>query len=549
MFASETVIAGEDIAIFKSFSGRAWSKDDSSHVEAQRSATELRRKLEEAVKASSDELWGYENVVLRKTKVLTQPKPTVPHFQDYLAVTIGINGQYSELVKYWIFFEGCRSDEAAKVSLSVVDRGRKPEFISLVKQIQDEMGLVRTLPRFEQISIQELSTWIVKSIRAFPLNYSEFCTKLQPLLDNEVQRASKRRSHNLRESMGENEEKDSETDSENQFEILEASEEKAPVNRIYYGPPGTGKTYILNRLKQRYEPDRYRFVTFHQSYGYEEFIEGLWPTVDNGAVNYDIKRGVFQELCDEAMRRRNESFAIFIDEINRGNVSKIFGELITLIEVDKRARESVGPESHPVYSVQLPYSKRKFSVPTNVDIIGTMNTADRSLALLDTALRRRFEFIPLYPDTSAERDPDKPFSAPLAGLTIKGIDVRRMLERINQRIEVLYDRDHCIGHAYFTRLQDIQDEGFRFSELQEIFRKKVVPLLEEYFFEDWNKIILVLGDNQKNDRTLRFLDEQPVDDDLFGLGVGEDDSFRARYKWNQAAFANPSAYTAIYSSK
>lgn len=342
MFALETVIAGEDLATFKSFSGREWSRDDPSHVEARRLATDLSDKLEEAVKASLEELWGSESVVLRKTKVLTQPKPKVPHFQDYLAVTIGINGQYAELVKYWIFFEGCRSEAAAKIGLSVVDHGRKPEFISLVKQIQEEMSLVRTLPRFQQISIQELSTWIVESIRSFPLSYNEFCNRLQPLLDSEVQRASKRRIDNLRDSMdGIEGEKDG-TFGENQVEMLEAIEEKFPVNRIYYGPPGTGKTYTLNRLKQHYEPDRYRFVTFHQSYGYEEFIEGLWPSVVNGSVNYEIKPGVFQELCDEATRRSNESFAIFIDEINRGNVSKIFGELITLVELDKRAERVQG---------------------------------------------------------------------------------------------------------------------------------------------------------------------------------------------------------------
>lgn len=355
---------------------------------------------------------------------------------------------------------------------------------------------------------------------------------------------------------------------------LEA-DEKLPINcfnRIYYGPPGTGKTYQLLELLELYEPStktsveqkgkqfnatendknnegkikRYRFVTFHQSYGYEEFVEGLRPVLDSdleeGEVKYEIRAGVFKQLCEEARQNPTERYAMVIDEINRGNISKIFGELITLIEPDKRA----GADNKVI--VKLPYSGQDFAVPANIDIIGTMNTADRSLALLDTALRRRFEFVPLLADTRNES------GAPLVGLVVKtdleNIDVRQMLERINERIEVLYDRDHTIGHAYFMSLKRI-DDAERFEQLADIFRKKIVPLLEEYFFEDWAKISLVLGDNQKPEDA-RFITKLDAEKDLqalFGDHEIELYSVKERYQINNDAFDKPEAYIGIYNPR
>ena len=300
---------------------------------------------------------------------------------------------------------------------------------------------------------------------------------------------------------------------------------------------------------------RYSFVTFHQSYGYEEFVEGLRPVLNGdaeaGEVEYEIRPGVFKELCRKARQAPDQRFAMVIDEINRGNISKIFGELITLIEPDKRDPLD---GSKPPIELTLAYSGDKFSVPVNVDIIGTMNTADRSLALLDTALRRRFDFVPLLPDTRAVKVPDEPHSAPLAGLVVSTdvgeIDVRRMLERINERIEALYDRDHCIGHAYFTHLWHKTDGAQRFETLADTFRNRVLPLLEEYFFEDWRKIRLVLGDNQKPDAA-QFITESGAHEqalsDLFGDDHGLDSyNTQRRHQLQASAFANPAAYLGIY---
>lgn len=292
---------------------------------------------------------------------------------------------------------------------------------------------------------------------------------------------------------------------------------------------------------------RFSFVTFHQSYGYEEFVEGLRPVVvsnevESGEIQYEIRPGVFKELCRKAHLAPDQHFAMLIDEINRGNISKIFGELITLIEPDKRE----GAE-HAI-SVTLPYSGQPFSVPANVDIIGTMNTADRSLALLDTALRRRFDFIQILPDSRDEQ------GAPLHGLRVtagdKEINIPQMLTTINQRIEALYDRDHCIGHAYFTGLFKLADGEERFVGLAQLFKDRVLPLLDEYFFEDRQKIRLVLADNQKPE-TARFITESRDHEDELSRLFGDDhglDSFSTakRYVDQESAFSNPDAYIGIY---
>lgn len=286
----------------------------------------------------------------------------------------------------------------------------------------------------------------------------------------------------------------------------------------------------------------YKVVTFHQSYGYEEFVEGLRPVLSDKedseetegdkmtTVRYEIRDGIFKELCNEARKAPKQRFAIIIDEINRGNISKIFGELITLIEADKR--EGMGN----TISVKLPYSGENFSIPQNVDIIGTMNTADRSLAVLDTALRRRFAFVEMMPDYKALKD-----------ITVDGIRMDELLRCLNERIEVLYDRDHMIGHAYFIPLRDQPT----LEHLEQIFQQRIIPLLQEYFFDDWEKIRLVLGDNQKAKEGHQFIkcEENTAGEAkrLFGdkhpLG---DYGIKPRYVINENAFKEIEAYRGIY---
>lgn len=217
--------------------------------------------------------------------------------------------------------------------------------------------------------------------------------------------------------------------------------------------------------------ERFVFTTFHQGYSYEDFIEGIKPVLEenDGQLHYQIEDGIFKRLCSKAESDPQNKYAIFIDEINRGNVSAIFGELITLIEADKRK----GAANE--LTVILPYSKRSFSVPSNIDIYGTMNTADRSVEALDTALRRRFSFVEMLPDASK-----------LENKQIEGIDLALLLNTLNERIEVLVDRDHTIGHAFFMNIESL-------SDLRSAFANKIVPLLQEYFYGNYRKMEMVIG--------------------------------------------------------
>ena len=284
------------------------------------------------------------------------------------------------------------------------------------------------------------------------------------------------------------------------------------LNRILYGPPGTGKTYnsIIEALKiiegEKYlnndyenkkirfdklkEAEQIEFVNFHQSFSYEDFVEGIRAsTNDVNQITYKVEPGIFKEIAKKAKADKDKNYVLIIDEINRGNISRIFGELITLIEPSKRLG---GDEA---LTVKLPYSKNEdFGVPNNLYIIGTMNTADRSLALMDTALRRRFDFIEMMPQPDLIKVKDGP------PIEINGIKVQEMLKVINQRIEALYDREHMIGHAFFMSL----NSQSKIEDLALIFRNKILPLLEEYFFEDWEKITKVLGNSNiytRNDWT------------------------------------------------
>lgn len=259
-----------------------------------------------------------------------------------------------------------------------------------------------------------------------------------------------------------------------------------PLNLILYGPPGTGKTYRLkNDYLPRYEDkaeDRFEFVTFHQSYAYEDFIEGIRPITENGTVTYEVRPGVLKRLCDRARLAPSKRFALFIDEINRGNVAKVFGELISLVEVDKRIRtDATGNRlaNCKGLEVTLPYSGERFGVPANVDVIGTMNTADRSIALLDSALRRRFRFEELTPKPELlESIGDGEGNA---------IDLRQLLQAMNARLSRLLHRDQTLGHSYFYHAKS-------FDELRRVFAREILPFLQEAFYDDWRQIRYILAD-------------------------------------------------------
>ena len=335
------------------------------------------------------------------------------------------------------------------------------------------------------------------------------------------------------------------------------------TNLILYGPPGTGKTYqtaleavrlclgdsvsdevlddrpkLMAEYRSLVEQGRIDFVTFHQSMSYEEFVEGLRPTTDSetSVVDSGVKQtggfklvphaGIFKKISSRARLDSGMAggaipgskeiavadappYVLIIDEINRANISKVFGELITLLEADKR----IGQENE--ITVHLPYSGEKFGVPANLHIIGTMNTADRSIALLDTALRRRFDFKELMPNGNRlEKALD---SAGVTKEDLGGIDLRKFLETINARIEYLFDREHQIGHAYFTGCRSRAD-------VEKVVRNKVIPLLQEYFYEDWSKVAAVLGD-PKGERFLECSVLPPPP------GFESDESEETRRRW------------------
>lgn len=254
-------------------------------------------------------------------------------------------------------------------------------------------------------------------------------------------------------------------------------------NIILYGAPGVGKTHNTNKLinlidESKSEKEifnaikenknetitlnddlksRVKFITFHQSFGYEDFIEGFRP---NKEGNIKIEKGIFHNICTEAIKEENKdtNYYLVIDEINRGNISKIFGELITLIEEDKRDK----------IEVTLPYSKETFKVPSNLFIIGTMNSTDKSIALIDIALRRRFTFLKMKPNEILVPDIAK-----------------SIFSQINQKISETIGEDYKIGHSYFMNISNEDDLNF-------VLEYKITPLLEEYFYGNKEQLDQVL---------------------------------------------------------
>ena len=298
--------------------------------------------------------------------------------------------------------------------------------------------------------------------------------------------------------------------------VTEAAE---PLNLILYGPPGTGKTFNTTRrcvaicdgasaseaerVRERYrelvEAGQVEFITFHESYGYEEFVEGLRPrTGGDAGFSLEPTAGVLKRIADRA-RASEALHVLVIDEINRANVSKVLGELITLLEEDKRA----GAANE--IAVTLPHSGQPFTLPANLHILGTMNTADRSIALLDTALRRRFQFEEMAPDADLLEEAGE----------ATGIDLPGVLSAMNERLEWLLDRDHLIGHAWFMTARTKPD-------VDDAMRRKIIPLLAEYFHEDWAKVRAVLGGRDD------FVERHPLNPPP---GLDDDGGDEERYRW------------------
>ena len=266
-------------------------------------------------------------------------------------------------------------------------------------------------------------------------------------------------------------------------------------NLILYGPPGTGKTHKSEEAakaltKNQGDGNFIRRVTFHPSYSYEDFVEGFRPNVeDDNSQSYVLDDGIFKKICDEAKNDSGNRYVLLIDEINRGNIPKIFGELITVIEDNKRG--SGKPRA-------LAYSKEKdnFYVPENLYIIGTMNTADKSLVQMDEALRRRFVFEELMPEPDLLEKKDRP-----------GKKYKDILENINKKIiegdKIKQFRDRQIGHSYFWK------KPFGDKQMRLVIKYQIIPLLQDYFYDDYEEIKRILGKKiiGKDNRPGPILDE------------------------------------------
>jgi len=248
-------------------------------------------------------------------------------------------------------------------------------------------------------------------------------------------------------------------------------------------------------------------VTFHPSYAYQDFVEGISvEATEKNQILYKSKDGIFKKICDRAISNPDYEYVLIIDEINRGDISSIFGELFTLLEDTKRKGEV------EELNINLPYSKdsktgnpKKLIVPKNLHIVATMNTVDKSIALIDVALRRRFEFVEMKPKYST------------LSSDIEGINLQEMLKVINDRISILKNEHYQIGHSYF-----LEDKIKNFSDLKNVMIKNIIPLLQEYFYDDWRSVCAVLNqpyDGHIHDKGL--FDIKKADEKMFAPEFNE----------------------------
>jgi 5-methylcytosine-specific restriction enzyme B len=252
---------------------------------------------------------------------------------------------------------------------------------------------------------------------------------------------------------------------------------------IFYGPPGTGKTFVARKLARYIAGDesRVRLVQLHPSYAYEDFVEGFRPDLVNGQPGFALIEGPFKRIAESARADPEHDYVLVIDEINRGNVAKVLGELYFLLEY----REE---------TIDLQYSRTPFSLPDNLFVLGTMNTADRSIALIDTALRRRFYFIGFFPGRT-----------PIRGLLRRWLNANKpgqlwAADAVDAANELLSDDHIAVGHSFFIE-KDLDDDFVR-----EIWRFSILPTIEEHFFGESERIaafdldrLLAMGDTDDSE--------------------------------------------------
>jgi len=626
----------EDFELLSRWGGQLYDSQNNDHIQAREQLNTIYAKVGAWADATNRENWGIQitrNSISPSARTIFTPyhwARLYPSDNTHLAYVVCIteNGFVVRIDTYNV------TDTIRTQYIDIRNENNIESFLSI------EEGIAK--------SIEELGEWAFQEFAKFQPSYNDILNSLFPEERNYTDPGK-----------------------ESSFKTSATENLGASRNLILFGPPGTGKTYnTINNAVKIINPQLYdeiskseesekqkrkelkkefndllnagqiAFTTFHQSFGYEDFVEGLKVmTSDDRNLDYSIQPGIFKQICNtatvssndslqqlnvaieklkeqlieepirlktdahkkeftltysgntafyakpdagkynnpvsidsikklyinpeiksgsngvhfkiyalpviqyltqhykipnyqEPQKKLNKQHVLIIDEINRGNISKIFGELITLIEPDKRA------DQDEELTVTLPYSKEAFSVPNNVHILGTMNTADASLAKLDIALRRRFDFIEMPPEPKLLKD-----------TKVAKVNLSEMLTAINKRIEVLYDRDHTVGHSFFMKLSS----DSTLSDLADVFKKNIIPLLQEYFFEDWERIHWVLDClKDESNPDIHFVTKKYTNDEvnrLMGKNWSEynkENHTNIVWELNDKAFGQAESYIKIY---